>query len=142
MKQSCCSMQTDKGGNPYITNIEHITAQNPNFRTAIWTGCYLQMTVMCIPPCGEIGVEMHADTDQLIRIEHGKALVKMGNCRNVLDFKQNLCKGDAIFIPAGTWHNIVNASMHPLKLSSVYAPPNHPKGTVHKTRADGEKKKY
>ena len=142
MKRSCCSMQTDKGGNPYITNIEQITAQNPNFRTAIWTGCYLQMTVMCIPPCGEIGAEMHADTDQLIRIEHGKAFVKMGNCRNVLDFKQNLCKGDAVFIPAGTWHNIVNVSMHPLKVSSVYAPPNHPKGTVHRTRADAEKEKY
>ena len=97
------------------------------------------MTVMCIPPCGEIGLEVHSDTDQLIRVEQGTAAVKIGKCKNQLDFQQNICKGDAVFIPAGTWHNIVNTGRNVLKVSSVYAPPNHRRGTVHLTKADAER---
>ncbi|MEY8428319.1 cupin domain-containing protein [Lachnospiraceae bacterium 46-15] len=116
--------------------------QNSNFRTAFWTGCHLQMTLMCIPPCGEIGLEIHEDTDQFIRVEQGKAMVKMGKCKEQLNFQQTLCMGDAVFIPAGTWHNIVNAGMHPLKVSSIYAPPNHPWGTIHQTKADADIEEY
>lgn len=137
-----CVRQTDNGCNPYVANIEHLTRQNTNFRTAIWTGCHLQMTVMCIPPCGEIGLEIHTDTDQFIRIEQGTAVVKMGEWKDKLSFQKNLCKGDGIFIPAGTWHNIYNVGMKPLKLSSIYAPPNHPKGTIHRTKEDAEKEEY
>ncbi len=139
MNYSYCDAQTDHGPNPYVANIEQTVLQNPNFRTAVWTGCHLQMTVMCIPPCGEIGLEVHADTDQLIRVERGTAVVKVGKCVNQLNFQQNMCKGDVVFIPAGTWHNVVNIGRNPLKVSSVYAPPNHRRGTVHHTKADAER---
>ena len=138
MNYSHCNAQMDYGPNPYITNIGQTALQNPNFRTAVWTGSHLQMTVMCIPPCGEIGLEVHKDTDQLIRIEQGTAAVKIGKCAEEPDFQQNMCKGDAVFIPAGTWHNVVNTGRSALKVSSVYAPPNHPRGTVHFTKADAE----
>lgn len=134
--------QVDYGPNPYVANIEQLGIENKNFRTAIWTGCHLQMTLMCIPPCGEIGLEIHPTTDQFIRIEQGTARVTMGSCKNYLDYRQIMCKGDAVFIPAGTWHNIVNLERHPLKVSVIYAPPNHPKGTVHRTKKDAEMEVY
>ena len=134
--------QIDKGGNPYVANIEDLTVQNTNFRTTIWTGCHLQMTLMCIPYCGEIGLEIHPKTDQIIRVEQGKAVSVMGKRKDCLDFRQDMCKGDAVFIPAGTWHNIVNMGRTPLKLSVMYAPPNHLKGTVHRTKRDAEKEEY
>lgn len=139
MNCSHCVGRTDPGPNSYVINIEQTAMQNQNFRTAVWTGCHLQMTVMCIPPCGEIGLEIHPDTDQLIRVEQGTAAVKIGECKNQPDFQQNICKGDAVFIPAGTWHNIVNTGRNVLKVSSVYAPPNHRRGTVHPTKADAER---
>ncbi len=131
--------QMDYGPNPYVANIEQEALQNRNFRTVVWTGCHLQMTVMCIPPCGEIGLEVHGDTDQLIRVEQGRAAVRIGKCADKPVFQQNMCEGDAVFIPAGTWHNVVNIGRQALKVSSVYAPPNHPRGTVHFTRADVER---
>lgn len=134
-----CAGQADHGPNPYVTNIEETAIQNQNFRTAVWTGCHLQMTVMSIPPCGEIGREVHSNTDQLIRVEQGTAVVKIGECANHPDFQQNMCQGDAVFIPAGTWHNIVNIGRNALKVSSVYAPPNHRRGTVHCTKEDAER---
>ena len=134
-----CVDRTDHGSDPYVINIEQTAIRNPDFRTAVWTGCHLQMTVMCIPPCGEIGLENHGDTDQLIRVEQGAAAVKIGKCPGQPDFQQNICRGDAVFIPAGTWHNIVNIGRNTLKISSVYAPPNHPRGTVHFTKADAER---
>lgn len=93
-----------------------------NFRTAIWTGHYAQMTLMCIPVCSDIGLEIHPDTDQIIRIEQGMALVKMGHHKNELNFQFEVCDSDIIFVPAGTWHNVVNVGRMPLKVSSVYAP--------------------
>ncbi|MCI8813926.1 MAG: cupin domain-containing protein [Lachnospiraceae bacterium] len=137
-----CSKQTDNGPAPYAANIERMTMRNDKFRTAVWTGCHLQMTIMCIPPCGEIGLEFHKDTDQFIRVEQGRAIVKMGKCKEQLDFQRNLCRGDAVFIPAGTWHNIVNAERKCLKVSSIYAPPNHPKGTVQRTKTDAQREEY
>lgn len=139
MRCSYCDIQMDHGPKPYVTNIGQTALQNSNFRTAVWTGCHLQMTVMCIPPCGEIGLEVHEDTDQLIRVEQGTAAVKIGKCVNQPDFQQNICKGDTVFIPAGTWHNVVNIGRNALKVSSVYAPPNHRRGTIHPTKADAEK---
>ena len=98
----------------------------------------MQMTLMCIPVCGDIGVEMHQDVDQFIRVESGRATVYMGNCRN--DLREIGCVDGnyAILIPAGTWHNIVNTGNRPLKLYSLYAPPQHPYGTVHRTKEAAE----
>lgn len=135
-------MNCDHGPCPYVANIEQITAENTNFRTAVWTGCNLQMTRMCIPPCGEIGLEIHEDTDQFIQVVRGRAVVKMGNCKNQLDFRKIMCRGDGVFIPAGTWHNIINTGGGPLKIFSIYAPPRHPRGTVQKTKMDAEMEEY
>ena len=128
--------ETDHGHKPFVAHVVRAVRQNQNFRTAFWTGDHLQMTLMSIPPCGEIGAEMHPDTDQFIRVENGQALVHVGACREKLDFQCRLGAGDALFVPCGTWHNVVNAGNCPLKLSSVYAPPQHPKGTIHRTKAD------
>ena len=127
--------ETDYGPQPLVANIMHTARQNSNFRTAFWTGHYLQMTLMSIPPCGEIGAEMHPDTDQYIRIEKGTAVVRMG-CKDKLVTQRYLSTGDAIFVPHGTWHNVINSGNCPLKLSSIYAPPQHPRGTVHRTKED------
>ena len=128
----------DHGPNPYSAHVEQMAIQNQNFRTAIWTGCHLQMTLMCIPPCGEIGEEIHEDTDQFIRVEQGKATVVMGRCKHQMDFQCNVVRGDVICVPAGIWHNVMNMGRSPLKLSSVYAPPKHPRGTVDHTKAEAE----
>ena len=134
--------QTDYGQKPYVVNVEQMSLQNRYFRSTVWTGRQLQMTVMCIPPCGEIGLEIHEETDQFIRVEQGCAVVKMGECKRQLDFQQNMCRGDAVFVPAGTWHNVVNTGRIPLKVSVIYAPPNHPQGTIHISRADADREEY
>ena len=123
---------------PCAANVFQMAVQNTNYRTEIWTGCYAQMTLMCIPVCSDIGLEVHEDTDQLIRIEQGMALAKMGNCKDHLDFQKQICKGDIVFVPAGTWHNVTNVGRIPLKVSVVYAPPHHPAGTVHRTKEEAE----
>ena len=133
-----CGCETDHGPKPYAANIMHTARQNHNVRTAFWSGCHLQMTLMCIPVCGDIGVEMHSDTDQFIRVEEGQAIVRMGTCKDKLDFHYRLGVGDAVFVPSGTWHNVSNTGNCPLKLSSLYAPPKHPRGTIHHTKADAE----
>lgn len=126
----------DRGPEPLVVNIQCATQSNTNFRTALWTGQNLQLTLMCIPVGGDIGVEIHQDTDQFIRIESGCALVKMGCSQNALTRQQRADSSYALIIPAGTWHNIVNVGSVPLKLYSVYAPPEHPFGTIHRTKLD------
>ena len=135
-------LRVDCGGSPQVINVGRVAAENDNFRAAVWTGSYMQMTVMCIPPGGEIGVEMHDDTDQFLRVEQGCGVVRMGNDRGVRDIRESIGPGDAVFVPAGTWHNIINAGRYPLKLSSIYAPPKHPKGTVHRTKEEANEAEY
>lgn len=139
MNQNRCGRQEqsqDRGPEPLVVNIECATQNNENFRTALWTGRNLQLTLMCIPVGGDIGVEIHEDIDQFIRIESGCALVKMGCSQNALNRQQRVDGSYALIIPAGTWHNIVNVGNTPLKLYSLYAPPKHPFGTIHRTKAD------
>ena len=126
--------QDEHGGEVYSANISKIAFANQNFRESVWTGKYLQMTLMSIPCRSEIGVELHSDTDQYIRVEHGIALALTGNNKDALCNKYKLNTGEAIFIPAGVWHNIINIGRRSLKISSVYAPPHHPKCTVEKTK--------
>ena len=128
----------DYGGEPFIFNSAHATNMNQNFRTVLWTGQNLQLTLMSIPTGGDIGIEMHDDVDQFIRIENGKAKIYMGARESDLGEVGYVDGNYAILIPAGTWHNIVNVGNRPLKLYSLYAPPKHPFGTVHKTKADAE----
>ncbi len=130
--------QTDYGPDMYVVNVERMAEENEDFRVAIWTGCNMQMTLMCISPCDEIGLEVHEDTDQFLRVEEGCAIVKMGECKCRQDFRQHIHRGDVVFVPAGTWHNIINIGSCPLKISSIYAPPNHPWGTVQQTKEEEE----
>src|SRR5688500_8080880 len=123
----------DHGKQPFITNIEAATLNNENFRTALWTGANLQLTLMTIQPGEDIGLEVHADHDQFLRIEAGRAVVHMGPDEGNLE--ERIAKADdAIFVPAGIWHNVTNDGDEPLKLYSIYAPAEHPYGTVQSTK--------
>jgi mannose-6-phosphate isomerase-like protein (cupin superfamily) len=124
----------DYGPEPFAVNIEEATKQNNNYRTALWTGGHLQLTLMSIKVDGDIGLEIHPNVDQFIRIEEGQGIVQMGSSKNNLNFQRNVYDNFAIFIPAGTWHNLINTGDKPIKLYSIYAPPQHPHGTVHKTK--------
>ncbi len=127
----------DHGASPYVVNIEELTLSNENFRTAGWTGSNLQMTLMAIQPGDDIGLEVHEDHDQFLRIESGTALVQMGP--SVDSLETWTAEDDfAIFVPAGAWHNVSNTGSQPLKLYSIYAPAEHAHGTVHATKADAE----
>lgn len=130
---------TDYGSKPLIVNIDRTTKLNENFRTALWTGEHLQVTLMSIPVGGEIGLEIHQNLDQFLRIESGNALVMMGRNKNTLNYRKRVNGDYAVIVPSGTWHNIVNIGNHPLKIYSVYSPPQHPFGTVHRTKADADK---
>ncbi|MEA4973047.1 MAG: cupin domain-containing protein [Candidatus Metalachnospira sp.] len=129
---------TDFGPEPFAVNIERATVMNNNYRTALWTGEHLQLTLMSIPVNGDIGLEMHPEVDQFIRIEDGDAIVKMGSTKDKLNYQARLNGSDAVIVPAGTWHNIINIGDKPLKLYSIYAPPNHPFGTVQETKETKE----
>lgn len=130
----------DYGNNPFVVNIDQATKQNNTFRTALWTGDHLQVTLMSIDVGEDIGLEIHPDVDQFLRIEEGQGLVQMGDRKDQWDFQANVYDDYAILIPAGKWHNLTNTGDQPLKLYSIYAPPEHPFGTVHKTKADAMKK--
>lgn len=126
----------DYGPEPIVINIENITKENNTFRTALWTGNHMQLTLMSIKPGESIGLEMHPDVDQFILIEQGTGFVQMGNNKNNLNFQYRVFDNYAFIIPAGKWHNLTNIGDVTLKLYSIYAPPNHPKGTVHLTKED------
>lgn len=126
----------DYGPVPIVVNIEKVTKKNDNYRTALWTGRHLQLTLMSINVGEDIGLEIHPNVDQFIRVEQGEGLAKMGYNKNDLSFQKSVNPSSAIIIPAGTWHNVINVGNVPLKVYSIYAPPQHPWGTVHKTKAD------
>lgn len=128
----------DYGAQPFVLNIEEATLANDKFRVAKWTGNNLQMTLMTIQPGDDIGLEVHADHDQFLRVEQGLGLVQMGSAEDNLDYEQSVEDDYAIFVPAGMWHNVTNTSDQPLKLYSIYAPSEHPRGTIHNTKAEAE----
>ena len=129
-------MLSDHGPNPYVVNINDAAKQNSTYRTAIWTGTHLQVTVMSLNVGEDIGLEMHPNVDQFLRVEQGQGVVQMGKSKENLDFVKDVSDDSAIMVPAGTWHNVTNTGHIPLKLYSIYAPPNHPFNTVHVTKAD------
>lgn len=126
----------DYGKRPFVTNIHQAASRNRAFRRAIWTGKHLQVTLMSIEVGEDIGLEMHPRVDQFLRIEQGQGIVQMGQTKSNLNFTRRVSKDDAIFVPAGMWHNVINVGYMPLKLYSIYAPPEHPFGTVHATKAE------
>lgn len=128
----------DFGPTPSIIDIHKATLNNNNFRTGLWTGNDMQLTLMNIPAGKDIGLEMHPNIDQFIKIESGVGLVKMGNKKEKLLKQQIIFTDNAIFIPKGTWHNIINIGNEPLKLFSIYAPIQHPWGTIHQFKEIAE----
>ena len=119
----------------YVGPIEKRTLGNDYFRQVLFTGKYAQLVVMCLKPGEEIGNEVHPNVDQFFRIEQGEATFVFN------ENERHLAKnGDAVIVPAGTHHNVVNSSSKKkLKLYTIYSPPNHPDKTVHKTKAEAEK---
>ena len=128
---------TDSGPNPLVAGIETLTLENTNYRTTLWTGKNLQITLMSIEPGHDIGLEVHDTHDQFLRIEQGVATVRMGSTQDQLQ-TWVAGDGDAVVVPAGTWHDLVNTGDVALKLYSIYAPAEHPHGTVHVTKADAD----
>lgn len=129
---------SDRGKKPVVENIEGMTVDNDNFRTTIWTGEKLQVTVMSIEPGDDIGLEVHEGIDQFLRIEEGTGLCQMGPTKDNLDFESEVKDDDAIFVPADVWHNVTNTGDVPLKLYTIYAGPDHLPGTVHETHEDAK----
>lgn len=126
----------DNGKKPYVVNINEASKQNSTFRTALWTGNHLQVTLMSIGVGEDIGLEVHPNIDQFLRIEDGNGIVKMGDSKDNLSFQAQVSDDFAIMVPACKWHNVTNTGNKPLKLYAIYAPPQHPFGTVHKTKAE------
>ena len=115
----------------YVGSIEKETLNNRYFRRVLFTGKHSQLVVMCLQPGEDIGNEVHADSDQFFRVEAGEA-------KFVFNGKEEhpAHDGDAVVVPAGTYHNVINtSSTTPLKVYTIYSPPQHPDGTVHKTKA-------
>lgn len=114
--------------------IEEQTLENKYFRQVLFTGKYCQLVVMCLQPGEEIGKEVHPNVDQFFRIEEGEAKFVLNNSE-----EHFVHDNDAVVVPAGTFHNVINTSKTKrLKLYTIYSPPNHPAGTIHKTKAEAE----
>ena len=126
----------DFGNTPYVVDLEDLTKSNSNYRTTKWTGKKLQMTLMSIDD--EIGLEVHNEGDQFLRVEDGEGKVLMGKSRDNLDIEEVIEDDYAIFIPAGYYHNIINTGDTPLKLYAIYAPVEHPKGRIDKIKPVNE----
>jgi mannose-6-phosphate isomerase-like protein (cupin superfamily) len=122
----------------WTANIEQATIANTTFRTVLFTGPRMQLTVMHLQPGEEIGLEVHDGVDQFIRVEQGAARVVLGDAKDRLDQTHDLEDDWAVIVPAGTWHNVINTGAGPLKLYSIYTPPEHPDGTVHQTKAEAD----
>jgi mannose-6-phosphate isomerase-like protein (cupin superfamily) len=118
----------------YVGPIERQTEQNDYFRQVLFTGKYCQLVLMSLKPGEEIGNEVHDNVDQFFRIEQGEAKFIFNETEEHV-----VHDGDAVVVPAGTFHNVINGSKtQPLKLYTLYSPPNHPDGTIHKTKAEAD----
>ena len=122
----------------WVGNIEQETLANDTFRTVLFTGEHTQLTVMSLQAGEEIGLEAHDNLDQFLRIEPGDARLELGRTKDKVDETHEVHDDWAMIIPAGVWHDVVNEGSDPLKLYSLYGPPDHPAGTVHVTKADAE----
>ena len=115
----------------FVHDIEHLAVENSEFRRVLYTAKHCQLVVMALKPGEEIGAEVHK-LDQFFRVEDGAGEAVLDGVRTVIR------SGFAVLVPAGTKHNIINTGSGPLKLYTLYAPPNHRDGVVHHTRADAE----
>lgn len=116
----------------FVEDIEELTEKNSDFRRVLYTGKYLQLVLMALRPGEEIGEEVHADHDQFFRVEKGKGEVVIDGVRTKIK------SDDAVLVPAGARHNVVNTGEKPLKLYTLYGPPEHADGVVRATKAEAE----
>ena len=122
----------------WLDDIEKATVDNETFRTVLFTGKHTQLTVMSLAPGEEIGWESHSTHDQFIRLEQGQALVEFGRTEDAVDETHDVGDDWALIVPSGVWHNVVNTGDEELKLYSLYSPPEHPDGTIHRTKAEAD----
>lgn len=129
----------DVGPGRNAFDIEAATTENSNYRTVAWTGKYLQVTLMSIKPGESIGLEVHPETDQFLRLDAGTGKCVMGPEEDNLDFEQEVGDGWAIMVPAGVWHDVINTGEEDLRLYAIYAPVHHAPGLQQATAADAER---
>jgi mannose-6-phosphate isomerase-like protein (cupin superfamily) len=129
----------DNGPDPNAFDIETATRENDTYRTVVWTGKYLQVTLMSIPVGESIGLEAHPGTDQFLRLDAGRGKCVMGPAEDELTFEQEVTDGWSIQVPAGTWHDVINTGEEPLRLYAIYAPVHHAPGLVQETDEDAER---
>ena len=122
----------------WVGDIEKDTLDNGFFRKVLFTGAQIQLTVMSLGPGEEVGLEMHDHLDQFLRIEQGSGRVTFGPSAERIDEEHDVEDDWAIVVPGGVWHNVINTGSTDLKLYSLYAPPEHPPETVHRTKADAD----
>jgi mannose-6-phosphate isomerase-like protein (cupin superfamily) len=119
----------------FVSDIEALTEENRDFRRVVYTGRNLQLVLMAIEPGGDIGEEVHDDRDQFFRIEKGKGEVVIDGHRSAIK------SDDAVIVPAGARHNVINTGEKPLQLYTLYAPPEHRDALVHATKAEAKASK-
>ncbi len=129
----------DIGPQPQSFDLEKATIENDHYRAVAWSGKYLQVTLMSIPPGEDVGLEAHPETDQFLRLDGGRGRVQMGPAESQLDFDQEVSDGWAIMVPAGTWHNVTNIGDEQMRLYVVHAPVHHSAGALQPTAADAER---
>jgi len=125
----------DIGPEPQSFDIERATKENSDYRSVVWSGRYLQVTLMSIPPGSDIGLEAHPQTDQFLRLDDGRGLVQMGTAKDKLTFEKEVSSGWCVLVPAGTWHNITNTGTMPMQVYTIYAPAHHALDKVQVTAA-------
>lgn len=129
---------TDNGPEPNAFDIETATRENAAYRRVAWTGKHLQVTLMSIPPGESIGLEVHPDTDQFLRLDQGSGRCVMGPAEDDLPFQQDVGDGWSIQVPAGVWHDVINTGEQDMRLYAVYAPVHHAAGIVQETAEEAE----
>lgn len=122
----------------WLDDITKATVNNTNFRTVIYTGQHTQLTLMRLVPGEEIGWESHSHIDQFLRLEQGKARAEFGRSQAAVDETYEVEDDWAFVVPAGVWHNVVNIGNEDVTLYSLYSPPEHPDGTIHRTKAEAD----
>ena len=128
----------DIGPRPQTFNLEQATRDNDLYRAVAWSGRYLQLTLMSIPVGRDIGLEMHPETDQFLRLDAGRGRVEMGPAKDRLTVNQEVSDGWCVMIPAGMWHNVTNTGDEPMQVYAIYAPAHHKPGKIHRTAEEAE----
>ena len=127
---------TDIGPQPQAFDLEQATRENRNYRSVAWSGRHLQVTLMSIAVGRDIGLEMHPDTDQFLRLDAGRGRVQIGPAKDQLTFEAEVADGWCMLIPAGSWHNVSNIGDEPMQIYAIYAPAHHKPGKIHRTSSE------